>query len=293
MREFRVVDVFTSLQLQGNPVAVVIGADGLTTEEMQKIAAWTNLSETTFHLQPTNPMADYRLRIFTPVDELPFAGHPTLGSAHALIEARVITPQSNTVVQECESGLIPISIEGTGPNRLLHLCLPQAKFTDLAEDDLADARAVLGAEPKSTMRPAIVDVGPRWLVIEVEDAASVLALRPDPAALAAFETRLDLIGVTVFGHNPDGNSTYEVRSFAPSSGTYEDPVCGSGNGAVGAYLLRAGALENGSSYQSTQGQCVGRDGRIFIRVRDGRVHVGGQAVTTVTGKIRLPKPSEV
>ena len=293
MRDFRVVDVFTSIHLQGNPVAVVMGADGLSAEDMQKIASWTNLSETTFHLQPTNPMADYRLRIFTPVCELPFAGHPTLGSAHALIEAGLIKPQSNAVVQECESGLIPIAIEGQGPARLLHLCLPQARFTELSESDLDALREVLRAAPKTTMRPAIVDVGPRWLVIELDDADAVLALKPDPAALSAFEQGLNLVGVTVFGHHPDGQSSYEVRSFAPSSGMYEDPVCGSGNGAVGAYLLRSGVLQDGSAYQATQGQCLGRDGRIFIRVSEGRVHVGGQAVTTVLGRLRLPTGADV
>lgn len=272
-REFRIIDVFTEQPYLGNPVAVVLHADGLRDDQMQRIAAWTNLSETTFHLRPTVPEAHYRLRIFTPRGELPFAGHPTLGSAHALIEAGAISAIGGRVVQECAAGLVPVAV-GHG---VLQLEQPEASLRDLTDAEHARLTAIIGTEPFS--RAALVDLGARWIVAEVAD---VNTLAPDLGASALFETDLAATGVTLFANGPAG---VEVRSFAPSCGVDEDPVCGSGNGAVAVFRLARGQISEGADYTAAQGKCVGRDGRVFVGIRGGVVHVGGHAVTTVSGTI--------
>lgn len=283
-RDFKVVDVFSDAPFQGNPVAVVMNADGLSDGDMQKIAAWTNLSETTFHVQPTVPDADYRLRIFTPRSELPFAGHPTLGTAHALIEAGLVDPAGGHVVQECGAGLVPISVEGAGAARVLRLQLPDAEMRDLTDAEQERLVSIIGMPLASGAQASLVDVGARWIVAELDSAQTVLNLTPDMAASAVFEAALSVTGVTVFARNPSGDGI-EVRSFAPSCGVNEDPVCGSGNGSVAAYRLSRGQITDASSYTATQGQCVGRSGQVYITTKAGRIYVGGQAVTTVTGKL--------
>jgi PhzF family phenazine biosynthesis protein len=281
--DFKIVDVFSATSFQGNPVAVVMNADGLTDQQMQRIAAWTNLSETTFHLTPTSPEANYRLRIFTPRSELPFAGHPTLGSAHALIEAGLIEASKGHVEQECGAGLVPISVSEEGTTRVLRLQLPQPKIRDLTQAEQKRLTDILGAPLLAGSQAALVDVGARWIVAELADAATVLSLTPDMNASAQFETELAVTGVSVFGGN--GKGGIEVRSFAPSCGVNEDPVCGSGNGSIAAYRLLRGQIAEGAEYTATQGRCVGRAGQIFIKIEGGRIYVGGQAVTTVQGQI--------
>lgn len=284
--EFKMVDVFSTTPFQGNPVAVVMNADGLSDEAMQRIAAWTNLSETTFHLRPTLPDADYRLRIFTPRSELSFAGHPTLGTAHALVEAGLVAAASGRVVQECGAGLVPITLEGEGKSRVLRLQLPEAKMRDLTPEEQSRLVTILGAPLVTGMQAAIVDVGARWIVAEVESAAALVSLAPNTSASALFERELKVTGVTLFGRHSVGDGI-EVRSFAPSCGVDEDPVCGSGNGSVAVYRLSRGQIAQTASYTATQGQCVGRSGHVFISTEGGQIFVGGQAVTTVEGKISL------
>lgn len=285
MRAFKIVDVFSDAPFLGNPVAVVLEAEGLSAARMQAIAAWTNLSETTFHLPPTTPEADYRLRIFTPRSELPFAGHPTLGGAHALLEAGLVAPRDGGLVQECEAGLVAIGFDLAAGARRLRLDLPPAKIRDLSEHETARLRGALGRDLAEGAPPAVVDVGVRWVVAELPDAASVIALAPDLAAMAALETDLGVTGVTAFGAHAAGESAIEVRSFAPSDGVGEDPVCGSGNGSVAAYRLRRGTIARPATYIATQGRCVGRDGRVFVRITEDRIQIGGAAVTTVSGSI--------
>lgn len=287
MRNFKTIDVFTSAHFRGNPVAVVLEADGLTDEDMQAIAAWTNLSETTFHLKPTSPDADYRLRIFTPRSELPFAGHPTIGSAHGLIEAGLVRPRDGRVVQECGAGLVPITVGELDGRQTLQFELPPATIRDLTADETSRLVAILGSPLAAGAPPAFVDVGACWIVAELHDSGSVLALTPDLGASAKLESELGATGVTVFGRHFSGEADIEVRSFAPSCGVPEDPVCGSGNGSVAAYRLRSGRVSATHSYVATQGRCVGRDGRIFVMIKDGRVCVGGSAVTTVKGSIHV------
>ncbi|MGO9816899.1 MAG: PhzF family phenazine biosynthesis protein [Acidocella sp.] len=250
-RAYKVVDVFTSTPLLGNPVAVVLDADGLDTEAMQRIARWTNLSETTFLLPPTNAAADYRLRIFTPRSELPFAGHPTLGSAYAVLEAGRVAPRDGRLVQECGVGLVRITVEDTGR---LTLGLPPAALRTLTPDEVEELEAVLGQPVLRDVPPALVNVGAVWVVAQLPSAAHLLALTPDFARSAAFERRLGATGLSLFGAHESGDAEIEVRSFAPSCGIDEDPVCGSGNGSIAAFRWERGQLPTtGTNYMAAQG----------------------------------------
>lgn len=285
-RTYKVVDVFTAQPFKGNPVAVILDAEGLDTQAMQAIAGWTNLSETTFVLPPSSPEADYRLRIFTPRSELPFAGHPTLGSAYAILEAGRATPRANgRLVQECAMGLVELTVSDAGGDRRLSFELPPAKIGALQATDLSDLEAILGCKPKA--QPGMVNVGPIWIIAQLEDADTVIGLRPDLAKLAELERRLGVTGVTVFGSHPSGEAAIEVRTFAPSSGVDEDPVCGSGNGSVAAFLWERGLLPaSGKDYLATQGRRVGRDGRIAVNVDSkGGIRIGGSCVTCVDGSM--------
>jgi PhzF family phenazine biosynthesis protein len=286
---FKQVDVFTSKPFVGNPVAVVFGADGLDSADMQRLAAWTNLSETTFVLAPTVPGADYRLRIFTTRQELPFAGHPSVGSAHAAIEAGWANPHGDRLVQECAAGLLPIRIEDSGEIRRLFVRAPAAEIED---SDLMLTHALgkaLGVPLRSEPGPRAINVGPVWLIADLEQAQIVDRLEPDMAALAALCRDRDAVGVTVFGRTGRPDVLLAVRSFAPADSIPEDPVCGSGNAAIAAYLYAGEQLPpSGARYIAAQGQHVGRDGYVHVTVdADGRIEIGGEAVTCVDGTIRL------
>ena len=285
--DYKVVDVFTARPLAGNPVAVVFDADDLDTAAMQAIASWTNLSETTFVLTPTTPEADYRLRIFTPRSELPFAGHPTLGSAHAVLEAGRARPrEGGRLVQECGIGLVEVTVQGGE----LAFALPSSRITPLAAADVAELAAIVSTQLPHEAVPATVDVGPIWMILPLPDAAAVLDLKPDFARLAALERRLGVTGLCVFGRYPAGaEADIEVRAFAPSCGVEEDPVCGSGNASVAAFQWARGLLPaGGAAYVAGQGQRVGRDGRVKVRVgADGQVSVGGACITCMEGRLAL------
>jgi PhzF family phenazine biosynthesis protein len=285
-----VVDVFTSRPLFGNPVAVILDGDGLDTSAMQGIARWTNLSETTFVLPPTTSEADYRLRIFTPRSELPFAGHPTLGSAHAVLEAgRVVPRPGDRLIQQCEVGLVEVTVDRRDEGRSLTFCLPPSTVEDLEPADVSELEAILDCNGTIENAPAVVNVGPVWVVVHMMDARSVLGLKPDLMRLAAFERRLGITGVTVFGPREGGDAQIEVRTFAPSCGVDEDPVCGSGNGSVAAFRWARGLLpRHGCEYFATQGSVVGRDGRVRVNVDGGgKIRVGGACVTCVDGTLAL------
>jgi len=265
---FLQVDVFTARPFRGNPVAVVIGGEKLDAAAMQRIACWTNLSETTF-LLPSRK-ADYRLRIFTPRRELPFAGHPTLGSAHAALKSGFIRRQPR-ITQECAAGIISLTVEGAG----IFLRAPEAKILPVK------ARLPYASSLKR------VDVGPVWLVGEVKSAKALAALAPDMAGIAAFSDAQRATGITLFAPSGEKQSAIHVRSFAPGHGIPEDPVCGSGNISVAAYLRFSGKLDLfGNPYVARQGMQLGRDGRVFVRVRDGGIEIGGRSVTCVEGALR-------
>jgi PhzF family phenazine biosynthesis protein len=288
-RAYKVVDVFTSTPFRGNPLAVVLDADGLDTETMQAVAAWTNLSETTFVLPAERPEADYRLRIFTPRSELPFAGHPTLGSAHAALEASRVVPRDGRLVQECGVGLVQLRADGEGANRELSFSLPAATLTPLDGSDVEELEAILGTGIDREAHPAMVNVGPRWIVARVSSVERLLSLTPDFARSAAFESRAGVTGVTLFAAKDGTEADIEVRSFASSQGINEDPVCGSGNGSVAVFRHAHRLLPSGTTrYVATQGRCLGRSGRVAVRVdSDGNVDLGGLCVTTVNGVIAI------
>ena len=286
-RRFKQVDVFTSRPFLGNPVAVVLDADGLADAEMQAIARWTNLSETTFVLPPAQG-GDYRLRIFTPANELPFAGHPTLGSAHAALEAGIVPAARTAFVQECGMGLLRLSVEQAGPERLIFLEAPPASLTPADDAHLDEVAAALGIPDVPGIRPLIVNVGPAWLVIDLGDGELVGSLTPRMSALASVSKAMHITGVTVFGRQSGIDARLRVRSFAPAEGVPEDPVCGSGNVGVAAYLRETGQLGPvGAFYTASQGREVGRDGRVHLRVdeRGTRIALGGAAVTCIDGSI--------
>ncbi len=277
-RAFAQVDVFTDRPFFGNPVAVVLDADGLDDVAMQQIAQWTNLSETTFVLPATMDGADYRLRIFTPRSELPFAGHPTLGSAHALQDSGRFDRAGATLVQQCGAGLVPITVPADWRTAGVSFVLPEAQIT--AAPDPSALAGVLRVQPAAA--PAIVNVGPRWVVVELADTASVRNAAPDFVGLASYDRAHGTTGVTIFA--ADGDDVV-VRSFAPADGIDEDPVCGSGNGAVAAYRRSVGQCGAGTSYVASQGREVGRDGAVAVRFAGDAIMVGGRCVTVITGVI--------
>jgi PhzF family phenazine biosynthesis protein len=272
---FKQVDVFTARPFLGNPVAVVIGAEGLGAEEMQRIASWTNLSETTFLLAPTVPGASYRLRIFTPRRELPFAGHPTIGSAHAALESGFAKAVGGRLTQECGAGVLELMVEERNGARRIFVKAPVPKITPADAPLFGKARALR------------VDVGPVWVVVDLGQARAVDSLTPDMAAISALSKALDASGATVFGRTGIADAPIHVRSFAPAHGIPEDPVCGSGNISVAAYLRETGLLkEFGPSYTARQGMQVGRDGSVQVRVTADAIQIGGEAVTCVDGMLR-------
>ncbi len=275
-RPFKQVDVFTARPFFGNPVAVVLDGTGLTDAEMQQFAHWTNLSETTFVLPPDDPAASYKVRIFTPRAELPFAGHPTLGTAHAVMEAGIATPEQGKLIQQSAVGLVEVTV--TDDSRSFRLPRYAAAPAPLA----GFLERALGASPVAP--PQIVNVGPKWVIAELASAEAVRTLTPDLGLLADYDRRHQTTGLTLFA--PEGEGLV-VRSFAPADGIPEDPVCGSGNGAVAAYRLLAGQIKDGDAYRAVQGREVGRDGRIDIRIAGDAVHVGGQCVTCITGNVFL------
>jgi PhzF family phenazine biosynthesis protein len=286
-RRFKQVDVFTQKPFLGNPVGVVIDADGLKTEEMQRIAAWTNLSETTFVFPASSGDADYRLRIFSPRQELPFAGHPTLGSAHAVIESGYARPHDGKLRQECLAGLIDLSVEDTAAGTRIFLKAPEAKISALDDDNAGLTQAALRLMQPLTHRPARVDVGVVWIVAELEDSKAVAALRPEMDQVLKLSVATNAAGITVFGKSDDRVSRLHVRSFAPALGVVEDPVCGSGNASVGAFLIHTGFVKAyGTEFIVRQGMQVGRDGQISVRLEQRSVYIGGYAITCVDGTLR-------
>jgi PhzF family phenazine biosynthesis protein len=267
---FRQVDVFTDRPFFGNPVAVVIGAEGLDTAAMQRIAHWTNLSETTFLLK--SDKADYKLRIFTPSQELPFAGHPTIGAAHAALEAGFV-PRKAKLVQECGAGLLELAVE----DGAIFVKGPQPKITEVNARAVA---AALGSPVKDLRR---IDVGPVWVVGEVASAEVLAGLKPDMAALASASVELRATGVTVFSASAEKAAAVHVRSFAPAHGIPEDPVCGSGNLSVGFHVGK----RFGDAYVARQGMQLGRNGFVSVRIQKDAVWIGGRAVTCVEGSLRV------
>ncbi|TFZ07092.1 PhzF family phenazine biosynthesis protein [Ramlibacter henchirensis] len=277
LRAFQQVDVFTATSYLGNPVAVVLDGAGLTTEQMQAFTDWTNLSEATFVLPPQNAQADYQLRIFCPGRELPFAGHPTLGSCHAWLAAGG-RPKAEHVVQECGVGLVKIRRDGA---QLAFAAPPLRKSGPLAEDDVALVARGLGLSRGDILAHAWCDNGPNWRGVMLRSAAQVLALRPDAGVLAGL-----FVGV-VGPHGPGTDCAFEVRAFFPgNNGMTEDPVTGSLNAALAQWLIGAGLAPQ--RYIAAQGTALGRAGRVHVeRDAKGDIWIGGESVTCIDGQVRL------
>lgn len=287
--QFRQVDAFTSVPFKGNPVAVVLDADGISDAEMQQIANWTNLSETTFLCEPTPESgADYKLRIFTPQNELPFAGHPTIGSAHAYLEDGRARLDPDILRMECGAGLLAIHTEVIGDETIIFTETPAAEFVHEFATSVDVISASLGIEIADASPPASIYNGPTWCFVYVPDAADFDRLRPDMSAITRLSDDFGLTGFAPFtltGHDP----AVRIRAFCPIIDVPEDPVTGSANGSLPTYLSRYGLLDRtGRGYTSSQGREVGRDGRVHVRIgEDDRVQVGGAAVTIVSGELRL------
>lgn len=274
-RSFAQVDVFGSGSCSGNPVAVVLDAGNLSTEEMQRFARWTNLSETTFVLPADDPEADYRVRIFTPALELPFAGHPTLGTCHAWLEAGGEARDPEEVVQECGAGLVRIRRE---EDRLAFAAPPLTRSGPASEQEVERVAAALGVERSELLAVEWVDNGPGWIGALLESAERVLELEP---------TGVDL-DLGVVGFHPEGSeAAIELRAFFPLDGvTTEDPVTGSLNASVAQWLIGSDRLS--APYVATQGSAIGRAGRIHIsRDEDGMIWVGGRNQTLISGSVEL------
>jgi PhzF family phenazine biosynthesis protein len=275
---FQQVDVFSSQPLKGNPVAVVIGADGLSDAQMADFANWTNLSETTFLLRPTQPGADYRLRIFTPQSELPFAGHPTLGSCHAWLAAGGV-PRGDEVVQECGVGLVRIRRDD---GRLAFAAPPLRRAGPVEPALLARIAAGLGLAPERITASNWVDNGPGWVAVMLGSRAEVLALRPDYPALSG----LQLGVVAPWDAARDGaEAQFEVRAFCSDLGVPEDPVTGSLNAGLAQWMIGSGLAP--AFYVASQGTALGREGRVYVEQRGGEIWVGGEAVTCIEGRVTL------
>ncbi len=287
-RRFKQVDAFTSRPLFGNPVAVVFDADDLGDDEMQKIANWTNLSETTFFKTPTSGSgADYLLRIFYPKGELPFAGHPTIGSAHAAIEGGVIPPEKREFVMECGAGLLPLHVEGEGSERLIFVRAPQSEYVHEFGTSVETISSVLGAPVATDPPPASVYNGPTWLFCQMT-TEDIARLQPDMTATARLSRDLGVSGFATFALVEGQPHQVHIRVFAPDGGVPEDPVTGSANASLPTYLARVGLLDRvGKEYVSSQGRELGRDGRVHVRTDGVRTEIGGQAVTVIDGEIRI------
>jgi len=319
-RPFQQIDVFTAVPGHGNPLAVVLDGAGLDDARMQRFANWTNLSETTFLLPPTDPAADYRVRIFTPGAELPFAGHPTLGSCHAWLAAGGVPKSPGRIVQQCGVGLVTLrreAVDGVdGAGRLAFAAPPLARSAP-SPTLLARVARALGLEAARIVAAQQLDNGPVWLGLLLEDAEAVLALQPDHRALKALGMKVGVAGLHAAAEAPallrrsnrearafaggagaarsvpdavtaasSDRPALEVRAFAAPLGVDEDPVTGSLNASLAQWLVADGHLPD--RYVAGQGQCLGRDGRVHVaRDADGQVWIGGDAVTCIEGRVHL------
>ena len=296
--------MFTSVAYRGNPLAVVCHAEGLSTEEMQRVAAWTNLSETTFLLEPSSESsgtADYRVRIFTPDRELPFAGHPTLGTCKVWLDQGGVPRTPGVIVQECGAGLVTIrsshnsgSSAGNSPenSRLAFAAPPLVRSGPVSTEDLADACALVGIDPDSPDTPVVdanwVANGPPWMGVLLRSAEEVLALRPQAANPQ--DLFVGVVGPHLTGSAADpaaGSADFEVRAFFPKHGVLtEDPVTGSLNASLGQWLTTAGHAT--APYTASQGAALGRDGRVYIdQDDDGTIWLGGEVVTCIQGTVEV------
>lgn len=281
-RRFLQLDVFADRPGAGNPLAVVVDAEGLDAAAMQAFANWTNLSETIFLLPPGDG-ADYRVRIFTPRQELPFAGHPSVGAAWAAIESGRADGAKAALVQDCAAGLLPVQV---GPERGITVRAPRARRIAAPSASAPRLERALAGLARGGIDAALWDNGPKWWVVELADEDTVRRMRPDLAAIAEL-TGDSAVGLAVFATAPPGaGHDIVVRAFCPADGIPEDPVTGSANAAIGAALADAGRIAPGDRYRASQGREVGRDGVVDVRVdADGEVWIGGRVQPVIRGTV--------
>ncbi|MEU9337051.1 PhzF family phenazine biosynthesis protein [Streptomyces sp. NPDC048290] len=276
-RAFAQVDVFSTLAFHGNPVAVVLDGTGLDEQDMQGLARWTNLSETTFVLPPTTEDADYRLRIFTPGGELPFAGHPTLGSARAWLDAGHTPRRADRIVQECGAGLVIVRRD---QDALAFAAPPRVRDGALDEAYLQRLITAFGITREQVLDHQWVDNGPGWAVLRLASAREVLALEPDLSLIP------DAMAGAIGAHDDNAGHDFELRTFAPAVGVPEDPACGSMNAGVGQWLISTGTAP--TAYRVSQGSRLGRAASIEVTADgDGTVWVGGATTVAIRGTITL------
>jgi PhzF family phenazine biosynthesis protein len=286
-RRFAQIDVFADRPGAGNPLAVVFDAEDLDSTQMQAIAAWANLAETTFVLPPTTADADYRLRIFTTRQEIAFAGHPSIGSAHAVLAEGREQPASGLLVQECPAGLLPIRISTDGDRRSLSVRVPRSRIVRFAGAGDEPLHRALSGYRLGPLAAALVEGGRRWWLAELADEFEVRRMQPDLAAIAGLASLSNSLGLCVFARCGNQASQLVVRAFPLGVGINEDPASGAANAAIAAFLDEAGALAGlGRSYLVSQGREMGRDARLRLDI-DGehQVWVGGQCQSVIQGSI--------
>lgn len=287
-RRYYQVDVFSARAGVGNPLAVVFDAEGLDDGQMQAIASWANLAETTFVLPPTTPEAHYRVRIFTTRREIAFAGHPSIGTAHAVLAAGFAAPESGLLVQECRAGLLPVQRRDLGAASTLSVRVPRSRIVRFADagDELL-WRALRGCT-LARLAPGLVEGGRRWWLAELADEHTVRGMKPDLDSIRDLAGQTQSLGLCVFARTPGQPCDLVVRAFPLGVGISEDPASGAANAAIAAFLEEAGALDGlGDSYIVSQGREMARDAQLLVRIdTDRNVWVGGQCQTVIRGEIR-------
>lgn len=292
-RRFIQLDVFTDRAGYGNALAVVLDGEGLDTAAMQRFAMWTNLSETTFLLPPTTREADYRVRIFTPRQELPFAGHPSVGSAYAALASGVVQPTDGRLVQECAAGLLPIRVCGDGGSRVVHVRAPHAKIRATAANEIALLRAALrGVDDFDIGDCRFADNGPKFWLVKLSSEYSVRRMQPALAEITELCLATGAVGLAVYAHADHGANggacALAVRVYCPTDGIPEDPVTGSAQASIAAALHANGELVlTGNPYRASQGRELGRDGIVEVEIdADGEVWIGGRCVVAIRGELQ-------
>lgn len=283
------LDVFAATPGGGNHLGVVIGADDWDGAAMQRFARWTALVETTFLLPPTDPRASYRVRIFTPNQEIPFAGHPSIGSAHAALECGLATPRDGLLWQECGAGVLPIRVEGTGAARELLLRSPGERVLATGRDADALLPAALHGVADGALPPALVDGGRRWWLAEVADEASLRTWQPDHTAILALARASGSMGLCAFARVASDQPRLVVRAFPAGVGIVEDPASGAANGLIAAWIAQAephGPLARG--YRVSQGREIGHDAQLMVHIDHDAIWVGGRSHTVVDGTLAWP-----
>ena len=286
-RPYLQLDVFADRPGAGNPLAVVLDAQGLDDETMQAIARWTRLPETTFVFPATTPDADYRLRIFSPRHEVPFAGHPSVGTAHAVLEAGLATPREGLLVQEGAAGNLPLRVEGTGQTRTIAVRTPRARQVEIADASDPRLRDALASLPPGALPPALMDGGRRWWLAELRDEATLRLAEPDWDAIGRLAESTGSMGLCVFARSDDPVYYLAVRAFVGAPARFEDAASGAANATLAAWLASQDALPGpGGHYRISQGREVGHDAIIELFVDDaGDVWSGGRVQTVVRGRI--------